>query len=103
MNKSELIKIVAKDSKITIEEATKAIDSLLKNVTGVLEKDGKIIIRGFGTFSVKKRSARDGFNPATRKPIKISAKKIAKFRASGSVFSKTTIKKRTGDGGPRNK
>ena len=34
---------------------------------------------GFGTFSVGSRKARTGRNPQTGKPIKIAAKKVAKF------------------------
>ncbi|MFA6727063.1 MAG: HU family DNA-binding protein, partial [Prevotella sp.] len=35
---------------------------------------------GFGTFSVNKRPARQGINPATKQKIKIAAKKVVKFK-----------------------
>ena len=44
---------------------------------------------GFGSWSVSKRSARDGRNPRTGETIKIAAKNVVKFKAgaelSGSV------------------
>jgi DNA-binding protein HU-beta len=40
---------------------------------------------GFGTFSVAERAARQGINPATKKPIKIAAKKVAKFKAGAEL------------------
>jgi DNA-binding protein HU-beta len=45
----------------------------------------KVAINGFGTFSVAERAARQGINPATKKPIKIAAKKVAKFKAGADL------------------
>ena len=82
MNKSELIDAIAKDAEITKAAAKKALESFVSNVTETLKKkDGKISLVGFGTFSVSERAARQGINPATKKPIKIAAKKVAKFKA----------------------
>ena len=58
----------------------------MSNVTSTLQqKDGKISLVGFGTFSVAERAARQGINPATKKPIKIEAKKVAKFKAGAEL------------------
>jgi len=38
-----------------------------------------------GTFSVSKRKARTGRNPQTGKPIKIAARKVAKFKAGSKL------------------
>jgi DNA-binding protein HU-beta len=43
---------------------------------------------GFGTFSVTKRAARNGRNPQTGKPIKIAARKVARFKAGKELSSK---------------
>ncbi len=67
MNKSELIDAIS-------------------NVTETLsKKDGKVSLVGFGTFSVAERAARQGINPATKKPIKIAAKTVAKFKAGAEL------------------
>ena len=51
-------------------------------------KDGeKIILVGFGTFSVVNKAARIGINPATKKPIEIAAKKAVKFKAGSELSS----------------
>ena len=86
MNKSELIDAIAKDAEITKVAAKKALESFIANVTETLtKKDGKISLVGFGTFSVSERAARQGINPATKKPIKIAAKKVAKFKAGADL------------------
>ncbi|RRQ46378.1 HU family DNA-binding protein [Chryseobacterium sp. SC28] len=86
MNKSELIDAIAKDAEITKAAAKKALESFVSNVTETLKKkDGKVSLVGFGTFSVSQRAARQGINPATKKPIKIEAKTVAKFKAGADL------------------
>ncbi len=86
MNKSELIDAIAKDAGITKVAAKAALESFISNVTSTLKKkDGKVSLVGFGTFSVAERAARQGINPATKKPIKIAAKKVAKFKAGADL------------------
>ncbi len=86
MNKSELIDAIAKDAGITKVAAKAALESFVSNVTETLKKkDGKVSLVGFGTFSVAERAARQGINPATKKPIKIAAKKVAKFKAGADL------------------
>ena len=86
MNKSELIDAIAKDANITKVAAKAALESFISNVTNTLKKkDGKVSLVGFGTFSVAERAARQGINPATKKPIKIAAKTVAKFKAGSDL------------------
>ena len=79
MNKGELVDAVAKDAGISKGEALLAVDSVVDNVKKALKGGAKVTLVGFGTFSTSKRSAREGRNPQTGKPIKIPAKKVAKF------------------------
>lgn len=86
MNKSELIDAMAQDANISKVAAKAALESFMGNVTKTLKKkDGKVSLVGFGTFSVAQRAARQGINPATKKPIKIAAKKVAKFKAGSEL------------------
>jgi DNA-binding protein HU-beta len=50
-----------------------------------LKKGDKVQLIGFGTFSVAKRPARQGINPATKAKIKIAAKKVAKFKPGAEL------------------
>ena len=86
MNKSELIDAMANDAGITKVAAKAALESFISNVTETLsKKDGKVSLVGFGTFSVAERAARQGINPETKKPIKIAAKTVAKFKAGAEL------------------
>ncbi len=88
MNKSELIDAIAKDAGITKVAAKAALESFISNVTTTLKKkDGKVSLVGFGTFSVAERAARQGINPATKKPINIEAKTVAKFKSGADLYN----------------
>jgi DNA-binding protein HU-beta len=85
MNKAELVDAIAKEAKISKAQAQEAVDSFVKNVQGVLQKGDRLTLVGFGTFSTSQREARTGRNPQTGKPIKIPAKKIARFTPGKSL------------------
>jgi len=85
MTKAELIEKVAKEAKITKAAAGKSIDAIIDGVTKALKKGERVSLVGFGTFSVSKRKARTGRNPQTGKPIKIAARKVAKFKAGSAL------------------
>jgi DNA-binding protein HU-beta len=80
MTKAELIGQVAKEANITKVAAAKVIDSITDSITKDLKKGGRISLAGFGTFTVAKRKARTGRNPATGETIKIRAAKTPKFK-----------------------
>ena len=81
MTKEELVAKSAQDAGITKTQADKALKSILSSIEGALAKGDKVSLVGFGTFSVSRRAARDGRNPATGAPIKIPAANIPKFKA----------------------
>ena len=88
MNKAELVDAIASEAKITKADATRALDAFMMVTTKSLKKGDRVALIGFGTFSVAKRAARNGRNPQTGKPIKIAAKKVAKFKAGAELASK---------------
>ncbi|RPJ61675.1 MAG: HU family DNA-binding protein [Acidobacteria bacterium] len=91
MNKSELIDAIAKDAKISKNQANEVMNALEKNLQGALSQGDKVTLVGFGTFSVSQRAARTGRNPQTGKPIKIAAKKVVRF-APGKALKDSVAK-----------
>ncbi len=85
MTKSELAAAIAKDAGISKATAAKVLDAFTQNVTKALKKGQKVTLVGFGTFTAEKRKARKGVNPRTGETIKIKARKVPKFRASGNL------------------
>ncbi len=85
MNKSELINAIAEKSGLSKVDSKKALDATLETIASEVKDGGKVVLVGFGTFSVSERSARKGINPRTKEPIDIPAKKSAKFKAGSEL------------------
>jgi DNA-binding protein HU-beta len=85
MNKSDLIESMASNAGISKAAAGKALDAMMKSITGELMTGGRVSLVGFGSFSVSERAARDGRNPQTGATIKIPARKVVKFKAGSEL------------------
>ena len=85
MNKTELVGSIAAKSGLSKADAKKALDATVEAIADALKAGDKISLVGFGTFSVTERPERQGINPATKAPITIAAKKVAKFKAGADL------------------
>ena len=100
MNKSELILSVQKSlgGDTSKAQAERSIDAVLDAVKASVKQASKSVkmkgdessavavqLVGFGIFSVTRRNARSGVNPATGDKIKIKASKGVKFKAGAGL------------------
>ncbi|MCK5852666.1 HU family DNA-binding protein [bacterium] len=85
MNKGQLVEAIAKGAELSKKEAQAALEATLAAVQKSLKKKDNVTLIGFGTFSVVKRKARTGINPATGEKIKIKAKNVVKFKAGSKL------------------
>jgi integration host factor subunit beta len=61
-------------------EIERAVDVVLEEIAAALAEDGRVELRGFGAFSVRKRDARTGRNPRTGATVKVDAKRVPFFK-----------------------
>ena len=85
MSKTQLVEYVAETANVSKAEASRVVDAVLAGITEGLKKDGKVAFVGFGTFTSKKRAAREGINPLTKEPMKIPAKNVVSFKAGAKL------------------
>ncbi len=85
MSKNDVIERIAEKAEISKAAAGRALDATFDAITEGLKKEGKVTFVGFGTFSAKKRAARNGINPLTKEAIKIPAKTVASFKAGSKL------------------
>jgi len=85
MNKGELVESMANAAGISKAAAERALTGLLDSISGALSKGDKVTLVGFGTFSVSKRSARQGRNPQTGAAINIPARTVARFKPGSKL------------------
>jgi DNA-binding protein HU-beta len=79
MNKQELVKSLTKKFELSNAKSDEVIKFIIESIITSLVKNKPVAFIGFGTFSVKKRSARNGRNPQTGAAIKIPAHKVIRF------------------------
>ena len=85
MSRTDLVEFVAAEAEVSKAEAGRVLDAVLAGIQKGLKKDGKVALVGFGTFSSKKRAAREGINPLTKEPMKIPAKNVVSFKAGAKL------------------
>ena len=85
MSKTELVEFVAAKAGLTKADAQRALEATIEGITTGLKKEGKVALVGFGTFTAKQRAARDGINPLTKEPMKITATVAASFKAGSKL------------------
>lgn len=91
MNKEELISEISKKAKVSKKDAALVLSATIDSIQNSVKKGHKVTLVGFGTFSSKKRAARNGRNPQTGKTIKIAAKTVPSFSA-GKAFKSLLCK-----------
>ncbi len=85
MTKADLVDLVAKKAMLTNKAARESVQALLDGVRDALKRGEKVVVTGFGTFSVRSRAARKGRNPQTGAAINIPARKTPGFTAGKAL------------------
>jgi integration host factor subunit beta len=82
MTKADLVELVATRVQLTKKDTEVVVDSILDSISKALASnaDGKVELRGFGSFRVRKRRARQGRNPQSGKPVHVPPKRIPFFK-----------------------
>jgi integration host factor subunit beta len=81
MIKSELVsKLTEQNPHLYQRDIEQVINAILDTITDALAQGGRVELRGFGTFTAKKREPRTGRNPRTGEAVSISEKVAPVFR-----------------------
>ena len=81
MNKSELVKALADQANISLDEATLVVNTFVDSMKDSLLEGGRVEIRGFGSFKVKEYGSYAGRNPRTGEKVAAELKRLPFFRA----------------------
>ncbi len=81
MTKSDLIeRVAARVPHVSRKDTELVVNTVFDSMTDALRDADRIEIRGFGSFQVKIREAREGRNPKTGDEVKIPAKRTPFFK-----------------------
>ena len=82
MTKSDIIKEVAEGTGLTKVEIEAVLEGVILSISDSLSRGERVDIRGFGSFIIKQRAARDARYPATREIVKLQERFIPAFKVS---------------------
>ena len=82
MTKADIISEVAEMTGLTKVETETVFEGVILSIIKALHRSERIDIRGFGSFQVKKRKARDVRNPATQEILRLKERSMPVFKAS---------------------
>lgn len=94
MNKTELIDKIAQNTGLEKTKVARAINTFLDVVTESLTNHEPVTLIGFGTFKVRRRQARKGVNPQTRKEMTIPATDVPVISFGESLKQSVAKKKK---------
>lgn len=81
MTKRGLIdELVALYPRFSRRDAEVMVNAVFDSLADALRRGERVEIRGFGSFVVKQREARDGRNPRTGKRVPVAAKRVPFFK-----------------------
>ncbi|WP_372611920.1 HU family DNA-binding protein [Halomonas sp.] len=80
MRKPELAAAIAYRADLSKDKASQVLNVILDEITGSVSQGQNVALIGFGTFTVRERSARTGKNPQTGAPLTIPASKTVAFK-----------------------
>ena len=80
MTKSDLIEAISLRENLTDKNASDIVNMIFDGFTESLKKGGRIEIRGFGSFTVRKYKAYRGRNPKTGDGIQVKPKRLPFFK-----------------------
>jgi nucleoid DNA-binding protein len=80
MTKSKLIETVAAAMRQPKMLVAETIELTFEQITRAIHEDERFCMPGFGTFSIRQRKERDGYNPRTNTKMKIPAARTVGFR-----------------------
>jgi integration host factor subunit beta len=82
MTKRAIIsELVVRRASLGLRDSTALVNAIFDAMSDVLVRGDRIEIRGFGSFGVKQRTARQGRNPKTGARVRVEAKRVPFFRA----------------------
>ena len=80
MTKRNLIRRIADELNLTAQETQPIVQKTLDAIINVLATEGRVELRNFGVFEVKKRMARQARNPKTGEKIMVGESVTVKFK-----------------------
>ena len=82
MTKADNVNEVSNMTGLSKVEVEVVIEGVLVSISDSLKKGKRVDLRGFGSFIIKQRAAREARNPATNEVVRLKERFIPAFKVS---------------------
>ena len=97
MTRSELIDLMAdSQNQLSTKDVELAVKLLIDHMSETLSAGQRIEIRGFGSFSLHYREARQGRNPRTGDAVELRGKHVPHFKPGKELRERVNRSVKTG-------
>ena len=80
MTKKDLAKAIAEECGLPQIQVKEIVQRVFDGITETLVQEGRLELRNFGVFEVKKRKPRQARNPRTGVKVRVPAKLVVTFK-----------------------
>ncbi len=80
MTKADLVEEVAAISRLSKKDSELVVNTFFATIVESLRRSEKIELRGFGSFKLRHRRARQGRNPKSGEKVDVPAKVVPYFK-----------------------
>jgi integration host factor subunit beta len=99
VTKKGMSKAIAEEMGLTQGQAREIVQRVLDGITETLLNEGRIELRNFGVFEVRKRKPRTARNPRTGEKVKVPAKLVVTFKPGREMEQRVGHLKKIPGGG----
>ncbi len=80
MTKKDIVRSISEDLGITQLKARKIVQKVFEAILNTLAEEGRVELRNFGVFEVKRRAPRKARNPRTGEKVFVPEKSVVTFK-----------------------
>lgn len=91
MTKKDIVKLISNHLGLPQVKTKQVVQMTFDAVIEALQEEGRIELRNFGVFEVKRRAARKARNPRTGKEVEVPAKNIVTFKPGKEMLEKIRV------------
>jgi len=88
MTKKEIVKVISDRAKLTQLKTKEIVQWTFDAIVDTLIQEGRIELRNFGVFEVKRRKARKARNPRTGAKVEVEPKNVVTFQPGKEMEEK---------------
>ena len=85
MTKDELVEMISEQTGVSKKDTGMIVNQIMENISKAMVSGDKVELRGFGSFKVKTRRARQARNPRTGASVQVPAKRVPFFKSSNEL------------------